>query len=155
METVQQILTTEFEALKNDLIAAYDAKGMRSSGEWPASLQVEVSGNKATLTGNNYTEQLEYGRRPGKQPPSEAIERWIIDKGIAATIQGNISISSLAYLIARKIAREGWNRAQRGGVDLISEVVTPERIQSIIDKVSDIYVLEFTNDFIEQLKDVA
>jgi len=153
--TTKDILQEEFNALKDELIAAYDAKGMRTTGAWADNLEVQVSENKAVIMGLPYSQQLESGRAPGKQPPSEAIKQWIIDKGIANRIQGKISISSLAYLIARKIAREGWNREQNGGVDLISEVVTPERIQKIIDRVSDIYIVNFSNEIIDYLKQAA
>jgi len=153
--TTQDILQEEFDTLKTELIAAYDAKGMRTTGKWADGLEVEVSENKAVIMGLPYSQQLESGRVPGKQPPSEAIKQWIIDKGIANQIQGKISISSLAYLIARKIARQGWKREQHGGVDLINEVVTPERIQKIIDRVSDIYIVNFSNEIIDYLKQAA
>lgn len=141
------ILTEEFNLLKEELIAKYDEKGMRASGNWANSLEVTVTGGlSAKLIGDEYSEQLEYGRKSGKQPPSQAIEQWIRDKGIMSRIVGKISISSLAYLIARKIAREGWRREGYGGVELISEVVTPERIQKIIDRVSDSYIHLFENE---------
>lgn len=146
------ILQAEFESLRTDLIARYDELGMRASGAWADSLEVQVTNTKATLTGLQYSDQLEYGRRPGGQPPSEAIEKWIIEKGIAARIEGNISISSLAFLISRKIAREGWKRESKGGVELISEVVTPERIQSILTKIGDEYKNGFVNDMINYLR---
>lgn len=149
--TTTDILTAEFEQLKNDLIAKHDELGMRASGQWADSLDVEVSENKAVITGIKYSEQLEFGRRAGKAPPSAAIEQWIRNKGIAS----DISISSLAFLIARKISREGWKRERFGGVDLIGQVVTPERIQQIIDKVSDIYVTNFTSDLIKYLRQAA
>ena len=142
-----EILTEEFNLLKEELIAKYDEKGMRASGNWANSLEVTVTGGlSAKLIGDEYSEQLEYGRKSGKQPPSQAIEQWIRDKGIMSRIVGKISISSLAYLIARKIAREGWRREGYGGVELISEVVTPERIQKIIDRVSDSYIPLFENE---------
>jgi hypothetical protein len=140
------ILKEEFDLIKADLIKAYDAKGMRASGNWANSLEVQVKGFSATLTGEKYSEQLEFGRKAGKQPPSEAIEQWIRDKGLSSRIEGNISISSLAYLIARKIAREGWKRESYGGVDLISQVVTPERIQAIIDRVTTEYIPVFEKE---------
>jgi len=51
-------------------------------------------------------------------------------------------------LIARKIAREGWKREKFGGVQLISQVVTAERIQKIIDRVGD-YSLSLFQDEIK------
>lgn len=143
-----QVLSKEFEALKNDLIRAYDAKGMRASGKFADSLEVQVNGLKAQLWGESYAQQLELGRRAGSFPPINAIEQWIKDKGIANRIQGEISISSLAFLIARKIAREGWKREQYGGVELISGVVTDERIQKIIDEVGAEQAMIYTTEII-------
>lgn len=148
MEVVQvtEILKEEFEFIKNDLIKRYDEKGMRASGDWANSLEVQTSGLSVKLLGLSYSEQLEYGRKAGKQPPREAIEQWIRDKGIASRLEGKITVSSLAYLIARKIAREGWRREEYGGVELISEVVTPERIQKIIDRIEATYIPLFANE---------
>lgn len=148
MEVVQatNILKEEFDFIKNDLIKRYDEKGMRASGEWANSLEVQASGLSVKLLGLSYSEQLEYGRKAGKQPPREAIEQWIRDKGIASKLEGKITVSSLAYLIARKIAREGWRREEYGGVELISEVVTPERIQKIIDRIEVTYIPLFANE---------
>lgn len=143
---VTEVLQSEFEALKNELIAKYDELGMRASGNFAESLEVQVNDTKAVLLGANYAEQLEYGRKAGKFPPIAQIEQWINDKGIISKIQGKISVSSLAFLIARKIARVGWKREEFGGVELITQVVTPERIQQILDKVSDIYLGTLTSD---------
>jgi hypothetical protein len=142
------VLSKEFEALKADLIAAYDAKGMRASGKFADSLEVRVDGLKAQLWGESYAQQLETGRQAGKFPPIDAIKQWIVDKGIANRIEGQISISSLAFLIARKIAREGWKREQFGGVELISEVITEQRIQKIIDEVGAEQALKYTTEII-------
>ncbi len=157
--TAIEILHTEFEVLAQELKDAYNKKGMKASGEWERAVEVKVTENtnslSAVVLGLEYSQQLETGRKPGKQPPSETIEQWIKDKGIASKIEGKISISSLAYLIARKIGREGWKREQYGGVDLISEVVTPERIQNIINKISDFYLQDFTTEIVGYLKKAA
>lgn len=150
-----EILSREFESLKADLITAYDAKGMRASGKFAESLEVKVDGLKAQLWGESYAQQLETGRRPdgvGKGPkwetPHEDIVQWIKDKGIVNKIQGEISISSLAYAILRKIVKEGYKREQFGGVELISEVITEQRIQKIIDEVGAEQALKYTTEII-------
>lgn len=148
----KQILSKEFNILKDDLIKAYDAKGMRASGDWVDQLEVYTEDNIAILFGADYSEQLESGRNSGKQPPVEVIEQWIYDKGIDARIEGEITVSSLAFLIARKIGREGWDRRDYGGVDLISDIVTPVRIQKIIDEVGDARLIEFTSEITNLLK---
>lgn len=151
----EQILSKEFESLKNDLIKAYDAKGMRSSGKWADGLEVETEINRAVLWGYEYTQQLETGRQAGKQPPSQVIEQWIVDKGISNQIQGQISISSLAYLIARKIGREGWNREGYGGVDLVSDIITEQRLQKIINEVGEARLIEYSTELTILIKELA
>jgi len=159
MSVISDLIENEFELLKNEVISKYDEKGMRASGNFAESLETIISDNptgyKAQLFGNAYAYQLEFGRNSGKQPPSEVIEKWIVDKGIATQIEGNISISSLAFLIARKIGREGWKREGYGGVNLISEVITDKRIQDIIDKIGDVYILEFSDKVINEFKLVS
>ena len=155
--TTKEILAVEFESIKNDLIQKYNELGMRASGDWANELESRISGNEekqtAQIIGMRYTEQLVFGRKPGKFPPIKMIEKWIIDKGIS--LEKNITVSSLAFLIARKIAKEGTKYFQHGGTDLIESVITPERIQSIIYQVSEINVTAIQKGLIEQLKQVA
>ena len=150
-----QVLSKQFELLKDDLIKAYDAKGMRASGKFAETLEVKVQGLTAQLWGEDYSQQLETGRKSGRFPPIDAIEQWIKDKGIANKIQGQISISSLAFLIARKIAKEGWKRQEYGGVELISSVVTDERIQKIIDDVGAEQAMIYTTEIITMVNELA
>lgn len=152
---MSDILSKEFEALKKDLILAYDSKGMRASGKFAESLEVRVKGLNAQLWGEDYAQQLETGRQAGRFPPIDAIKKWIVDKGIANRIQGEITVSALAFLIARKIARTGWKREQFGGVELISEVITDERIQKIINEVGAEQTLVFTSDIERLIKEMA
>ena len=150
----EQILEAEFQTLRTDIIERYDQLGMRASSQFERELEVEVDGLTARLTGVHYTEYLVDGRGPGKQPPIQVIEEWIVDKGIANQIEGEITVSSLAYLIARKIGREGTEYFKQGGTDLIDSVITPERIQQIIDKVSVFYIADFTSRFVDLFKEL-
>ena len=149
------VLSKEFELLKDDLIKAYDAKGMRASGKFAETLEVKIQGLTAQIWGEDYSQQLETGRRAGRFPPISAIEQWIKDKAIANRIEGQISISSLAFLIARKIAQSGWKREEYGGVELISSVVTDERIQKIIDEVGAEQAMIYTTEIITMVKQMA
>jgi len=92
---VSDILKEEFGLLKDELIKKYDELGMRASGNWANSIEEVYSPLSAKLIGENYSEQLEFGRKAGKQPPSQAIEQWIRDKGLMNRIVGKISISSI------------------------------------------------------------
>lgn len=150
-------LSQEFEQLKKDLIEAYDKKGMRASGDFANSLEVVMLNNdtKAQLWGNSYAQQLETGRNAGKFPPINAILKWIDDKNISARLNGEINKNQLAFLIARKIAREGWNRQGFGGVELISEVVTDERIEKIIQEVGIEQTFIYTSQITKMIKELA
>lgn len=154
---MSNILSKEFESLKLDLIKAYDQKGMRASGKFADSLEVIIKDNGLTaqLWGNSYAQQLETGRSSGKYPPINAILKWIEDKNISARLNGEITKNQLAFLIARKIAREGWNREGYGGVELISEVVTDERINKIIKEVGIEQTLIFKTEIIKMIKDLS
>jgi hypothetical protein len=151
----KEILSVEFESLKEDLIKAYDAKGMRASGKFADGLEVVVSDLNVKLLGYDYSQQLETGRQSGKFPPINMIEQWIEDKGIANRLNGEITKNQLAFLIARKIAREGWKREGYGGVDLISDVVTDERIQRIINEVGEAQMITYTTEIVTLIKEMV
>ena len=143
---MNEIAVKEFELIKNDLILLYEAKGMRASGAFADSLEVISKQNVIQLYGLDYAEQLQFGREAGSYPNIEAIKKWIIDKGVFAEALQKMKISSLAFLIARKIALFGWKRERYGGVDLISEVITPERINDIINKIGVSETVKLTSE---------
>jgi hypothetical protein len=147
-----EIAFEEFEKLKVDIADMYEAKGMRASGDFEQSLEVIQNQNRVELWANDYTEQLEYGRSAGKFPNIKDIEKWIVDKGVFSVALQNIKLSSLAFLIARKIANFGWKREQFGGVELVSSVLTENRIQDILDKIGTAQTILVLNQ-IEKIYD--
>ena len=150
MSDASQLLAAEFELLRADIITAYEASGQQVSGNWADTVKVEATPHGYSITAANYIN----GRAPGTPPPSEAIEAWIIKKGIAARLQNNMTVSSLAFLIARKIARYGW-RPKQGSDTIIDGVVTPQRIQQILDKVGESYLTDFSTQIINYLNQGA
>jgi hypothetical protein len=150
MSNATELLAAEFELLKADIISAYRASGQAVSGKWADTVTVEATPNGYSITAADYIN----GRGPGKPPPSKAIEEWLQQKGIAARLEKNMTISSLAFLIARKIGREGW-KPKAGTVDIVDSVVTPERIQRMLDNVGAVYLDNFTNTIINYLKQAA
>lgn len=57
-----------------------------------------------------YWKYIERGRKPGKMPPISAIEKWVEIKPVLPTPMANGKLPTthqLAYLIAKKIEREG------------------------------------------------
>lgn len=149
--TNEEILKEEFDKLIEELRAKHLELGMKASGQWLETLENKTEGLTAEIVGQKYTEQLVWGRKPGKFPPLKAIEEWIKNKGIRA-IEATLKISSLAFLIARKIAEEGTRYFRQGGTDLVDSVITPERIQEIINKVSIFNVSSFVLNISKEFK---
>ena len=101
-----------------------------ASGQLANSISyVVVNGTKLQIFGNDYIQYLENGRRPGKRPPTSVIKQWITDKGIVPT---DISVDSLAFLIARKMGEEGSTIYRAGGSDLLSSIFN-EALQSSVE----------------------
>jgi len=146
MSATIEAIEKELKLIKKELIAKYNEKGMKASGNWERSLTIVMSNISGVIFGDDYTNNLEHGM-PANQVSADdktfraKIEQWIIDK----RIQSNIKVSSLAFLIARKIQNEGWDRKDYGGVNLISEVITPQRIELIFKRLSDAVTVEFAS----------
>ena len=85
---------------------------MNTTGTMADSLSYKWDGKTLIIeSSQDYFTVLETGRKPGKQPPLDPIQRWVQAKGIAT----DISTRSLAYLIARKIGKEGSLLYRQGG----------------------------------------
>ena len=100
LETYRMYLLS---AARNNMSQYYELKDK-------ISFKVDVSGNLFEVTFNapEYWKYANYGRPPGKIPPVSAIEEWITRRRIVP--ESNTSTpnaTSLAYVIARKIGKEG------------------------------------------------
>lgn len=149
-EKAKQILTDELEKLKQELIQKHNELKMKASGEWGRSLEVDVIQSdgsiKGIIKGLDYSVYMQNGRAGGKMPPLQALEQWIINKGLKP-LEDKMKISSLAYLIARKIAQDGTKRFQTGGTpEFIDAVITPERIHTIVELVGYEYAVTLTSE---------
>ena len=108
----------EYEALKNavvklgeEYVAELQIQLVRanknSSGKLYDSLQSTIKitnqGIQLLLKDNGILKFVDQGRRPGKQPPVQAIRKWIDQKGMS--IQGDKD--EAAFCIARSIGEKG------------------------------------------------
>jgi len=108
--------------------------------------------NKNEVTIDNEADYMPYpltGRNAGKFPPIQAIEDWIIAKGIPLQ---DISLSSLAFLIARKISSFGTDqpRLKMQNLDAVINAKSVKWINRISDQLaidaSDLMVNELTKN---------
>lgn len=89
--------------------------GKKASGNLISSLKpvsIQFTNNKieADISIASYWKYVEYGRRPGKFPPVNKILDWIKVKPVIPRPMNGLKPPTepqLAFLIARKIAREG------------------------------------------------
>ncbi len=124
--------------VRQRLIAKYNDLGLRASGRYERELQVIEYSGGVKLVAPQHGYFMEKGRSAGKPPPREVIIQWIEDKQIQ--YQG-ITKESLAYLICRKIGRDGIrvpNPYNKGGA--ITSVVNEQLTDEIAEELgSDIY----------------
>lgn len=94
----------------------------------------------------NYIMTLEDGRGPGKMPPTAPILEWLQQRGINPP---DIKQESLAFLIARKIGREGSLVFRLGGnTGIISQVQSEEWIlENFIRPLAKFFTEDITKQF--------
>lgn len=138
---IEVMLTEVFEQAKRDIIANHERAGQVASGKTRDSLNVEVTSDTtsatATMYGRKYFAALETGSAPWKKqykhPPRpfvETIAKWMDDKGIEGVS---------AYLVARKIMREGSKLYRDGGRQDIFTPVMEDIEQRIDAELSSIF----------------
>ena len=133
-ETTNDILKREIDLLLSDILEAYERSGKKVSGQFAEGLGATYKDNEATIHGYLYMAGRGPTKSRQKSSPTlrERIEEWIKQRGIVP--YGNISVSSLAYIIARQIHKEGTNK--EGWYRIYQEVITPERVDQIINSVA-------------------
>lgn len=112
-------LTKEIQDLVDSIADIYrqNLESSKASGELQ-NFETHITLNDTTLLVSfkleDYWRYVEYGRGPGRMPPIDDIEKWVSVKikdqkpAVPDPINGKIpDTRQLAYLIARKIGREG------------------------------------------------
>jgi hypothetical protein len=108
-----------------------------ASGKLADSLTYEITDTQLIIKGSDYIYFSIYGRAPttkaGSGTVKDKIKQWIKDKGITSDISEN----QLAYLITRKIHREGssiYLFSGKKNTGLLDNVITTEMIKEFNDK---------------------
>lgn len=129
-DKVMELVSSELEALKQRIIENHRSAGQVASGRTIASLKVEMTEDGGVLWGRSAFGTLETGRKGGKVPAGfwKIIRQWMDDKGIQVE-----KPDSFAYLVARKIAKEGTQLFRNGGR---SDIYSPE-VKDTVERVSD------------------
>lgn len=112
---------------------------VNASGRLKRELRSEATetptGFRLQLLAPGYVLTLLFGRQPGKFPNLTGIKQWIAVKGIVPHPDKNgraVSVDSLAYLIGRKIAREGNTVHQQGSSALFASILDPVEVMAAL-----------------------
>lgn len=112
---LQQALDTFIIDLANTYKRSLIRDGKQASGNLVNSIKpltIEYANSKmsASISVADYWKYVEKGRKPGKFPPVDAILSWIRIKPVLPRPMNGLKAPSenqLAFLIGRKIARDG------------------------------------------------
>lgn len=144
----KELIFKFLDGIRTDMIQDLKDKDL-SDGD--LNMVNKSEADSGELVGDAHYYYLVHGRRPGKQPPVNNILSWLEKKGIAPT---DISIESLAFLIARKIGRVGTdiylNKRPALALDQIIEVNNATFKEELTEK----YFNEFKESFTQSLKKV-
>jgi hypothetical protein len=139
--------------LKNfaeETIAGIKSRIPNVTGQSAQSLGYRIDGLELIIfSTEKYFTVLETGRKPGKRPPIDVIQKWIKDKTI---IPDGISTRSLAFLIARKIGEEGSLLYRQGGKSgVISQSINDQVIkEKLTDVLTDNFRDYVINEFVRK-----
>ena len=104
MSASKDILNKELNAFVSSVRETLRVKGIDNTLEASNSLRVEMSEKGGAVYGVDYFYFLDKGRKPGKFPPVKNMRDWVRTKlGITEPKE----LARVAYLVGRKISREG------------------------------------------------
>lgn len=155
LKTDDEIIKEEIDAILVDLKDAYEKSGRKASGQFAEGLEAVYEHNKGTIRGYTYLAGRGTTKKKGKAgEPSlrEQIFRWLKTKGIRPR-EAKMSLRSLAYVIARSIHKKGTDRSK--WFKIYEEVITAERINSIIDKIGRLNVNRIITEINAELEVLA
>lgn len=136
----------------NKLIASYVQRGLRAFGEFERGLKSEVTDKNIKITAPYHARIMEDGRRAGKFPPPQEILKWVRLGKIVK--RGDITDEQLAYLIGRKIAREGIKVPNKYNIgSVISSVLSDGSVQDLIDEITDMTVANISQTVLRSFRD--
>lgn len=121
-----------------------------ASGRLANSLRYEITDSQLIIYAEDYIYFSIYGRAPttkaGSGTVKDKIKQWIKDKGI----QSDISENQLAYLISRKIHREGnsiYLFSGKKNTGLLDNVITTEMVKEFNDKFTKQIEADISEEF--------
>ncbi len=156
MRDNEAIYKKYLEELRTKLIEEYKNLGLEASGEYERGLEYEIDKDVLRVEAPYHSWFMEHGREPSKKfPPREAIENWIeVKKGLPSIFRERKK--QFAYLIARKIAKEGIkvpNKYNAG--EAISKIVNEflgKTVHEMLEELGHAYLRKIKSDILKEFE---
>jgi len=148
VKTVNEILTKAGDKFVQGLQKQFEALGLNDTRAASSALSSKVSGNKLEIQGLLRTVVLASGRKPGKFPPIQPIRDWVRRK---LNVEES-EVDGVAFVIARKIAREGTDIFTGKAKGLQVEMLISEINKELEEEVSTQIGLDVTESVFEAFK---
>lgn len=140
MPTVDEILSKAGDEFVNDLRKQFTALGLNDTHKAEKALSSSVSKGTLKIDGLLRTVVLITGRKNGKFPPLEPIEKWAIRKlGVDEK-----EAKGIAFVIARKIAKKGTDIYTGKSKGLQIELIINDINKDLQEKVNEEIALGVT-----------
>ena len=140
-EQKQRILT---EVIEKFLVPHFMKLGMNATGNWVS--RVEAVGD--VIRGPKYSEQLVWGRSPGKFAPIAPLVEWAKAKfGLDEK-----AATSMAYGVSHNLQKFGSSWYRQGGSSLIEVLKSQEVTDYITSRVGNFITQQVTLELQRSLK---
>ena len=135
------------QAVKTKKISNFRKDAVNASGKLDRSIEYRLVADGLEIWVNEYAYYLIFGRRPGKQPPYDAIRDWIDEKGIVPE-EGNTEEDkdSLAWAIVISMAKKGntiFRTFAGENSGLFSEVFDEQTLIELEEDLQDAIQVEY------------
>lgn len=156
----EQIIIDLKDAIMNKPISNFGTSPVDASGRLHDSLEWDFTETGVQVIANDYIYYLEYGRKPtvggGSSSGSgeslyDQIRQWIKDKGI---YNPNYTNETLAFLITRKIHREGttiWRQNKGKPSGLIESAIHDQAILDLSDELGNTLISLVTSEILQDI----
>ena len=142
----KDILEKWLNAIAEDYKANMDAKGLTASGNTKHKTKVVMRDDGGGIEVPLYNKGLVQGRRPNAKQDPESLRKWVGLAGstfLADWVENKGLPSGIAYAVAWKIARQGWNVPnQHNDGRLIADTITDAKQTELLQSLSKNYVTE-------------
>lgn len=135
-------------------------KNYKATGKTKDSIQWSMTGNSATIVAKDTIYFGEYGRgktTKGSKPKGQGILKdiirdWIDVKGIQPK-ESTMSKDTLAFLIARKINRDGIKVPnQYNAGQILSSVLNEQAVEELIKEFGAVLIQDFESEILTYFK---